>query len=792
MINYLNNYEKIADYLDDDISIRDINSIKEALYNKKFLLTFVGQFSSGKSKLINNIIEKDLLPVKIKESTQVPTLISYGKEEKAIIFYEDNTTEEISIEKVREIWLGNQDIEFRDIDHIEILTESKLLETGLIIADTPGVNSIIEKHEKLTRKIINSSEEIVYVLSKPMTLTDQMFLNEIKEIGLKIICVRTFMDTIKSNEEKIEDVIQYDKESIEAIGDSSIIKIYHVSNERDNIWFEKIQEIKDYIEVDISQNVEEKLKESCNLKLLNIRENLKNKLENKKETLELLLEDNKKEIDTDIEKIQSTINDIEKILDSEKKEYDKNCKLVKKEAKRELSKSKTYVLDDIEKCINRVALNDNIENELQNVVYTKISSASKKMQKAYINPFDEFIYDTCILLENKLNEIADNIDVNCEMPSSFNELALTVNVENDEVEELRSEILEIANYIEDKENEIALLDSSSEEYKKEKKEIESLVDEVKKEIESQGVYQEKLIKVENENNQPSEILRKVGAGLDWATLLIPGEGYLKIGNKICDKIGKGQSVVKKLGKQIKKADSLKDAIFSLKNIRDISKKTRKTKKRIEKVSNTIDTINTQIEMVKNDGNTKILDLLTFEHWFEKIGKNFDKPEVYEVDKEYERQYREEQKILNEKYSKLRREELQKLEELGLIKDEKHKAEKEKEIAQKRDKQLKDELAKKQKEIKLKTQEQYFESVKKAYYNLFKDSVDELEEKIILEYDKYLEEPLGKYYEKGIAQFKFELNENKKAKEEILNKYESSSIKENQEDLQKCKEYIQFL
>lgn len=779
MINYLNNYEEIADYLNDDISVRDINSIKEVLYDKKFLLTFVGQFSSGKSKLINNIIEKDLLPVKIKESTQVPTLISYGKEEKAIIFYEDTTTEEISIEKVKEIWLGNQNIEFKDIDHIEILTESKLLETGLIIADTPGVNSIIEKHEKLTRKIIKSSEEIVYVLSKPMTLTDKMFLNEIKEIGLKIICVRTFMDTIKSNEEKIEDVIQYDKESIEAIGDSSIIKIYHVSNERDNIWFEKIQEIKDYIEVDISQNVEEKLKESCNLKLLNIRENLKNKLENKKETLELLLEDNKKEIDTDIEKIQSTINDIEKILDSEKKEYDKNCKLVKKEAKRELSKSKTYVLDDIEKCINRVALNDNIENELQNVVYTKISSASKKMQKAYINPFDEFIYDTCILLENKLNEIADNIDVNCEMPSSFNELALTVNVENDEVEELRSEILEIANYIEDKENEIALLDSSSEEYKKEKKEIESLVDEVKKEIESQGIYQEQLIKVENENTQPSEVLKMIGLGLDWATLLIPGKAY----ENVASKIGKGGAVLKKV---VNQADSTKDILFAVKNIGDVSKKTRKTKKRTEKVMDIAKRANVASQK------KGILDLLTFEHWFEKIGKNFDKPETYEVDKEYERQYRETQKMLNDKYSKLIKNQVQKLEELGLIKDKKHKAEKEKEIAQKRNKQLKDELAKKQKEIKLKTQKHYFENTKNAYYNLFKNSVDELEEKIILEYDKYLEEPLEKYYEKGIAQFKFELNENKRVKEEILNKYESSSIKENQEDLQKCKEYIQFL
>ena len=43
MINYLNDYEEIAAYLDDDISIRDINSIKEALDKKKFLLTFISK-----------------------------------------------------------------------------------------------------------------------------------------------------------------------------------------------------------------------------------------------------------------------------------------------------------------------------------------------------------------------------------------------------------------------------------------------------------------------------------------------------------------------------------------------------------------------------------------------------------------------------------------------------------------------------------------------------------------------------------------------------------------------------
>ena len=65
MLEYLNGLEEVTTYLNDNFLKNKINLIKDAINERKFLLTFVGQFSSGKSRLINNILGIDILPVRI-------------------------------------------------------------------------------------------------------------------------------------------------------------------------------------------------------------------------------------------------------------------------------------------------------------------------------------------------------------------------------------------------------------------------------------------------------------------------------------------------------------------------------------------------------------------------------------------------------------------------------------------------------------------------------------------------------------------------------------------------------
>lgn len=71
-------------------------------------MAFIGQFSAGKSYLINNLLERKLLPQGITETTPLLTYIRYNDElndlsECAILHFQDGISEKISLEEVANI-----------------------------------------------------------------------------------------------------------------------------------------------------------------------------------------------------------------------------------------------------------------------------------------------------------------------------------------------------------------------------------------------------------------------------------------------------------------------------------------------------------------------------------------------------------------------------------------------------------------------------------------------------------------------------------------------------------------
>lgn len=788
MLEYLNRLEEITSYLNDDFLKNKINLIKDAINDRKFLLTFVGQFSSGKSRLINNILDMELLPVRILECTQVPTFIKYGQDERAIIFNEDSTTIEININDIKDIWLGNKIDKFNNMAHIEIFINNDILKNGLVIADTPGINSVVEKHERLTREILKSSEEIVYVISKPVTESDKLFLNEIINLGLKVICVRTYMDTIKSNEENIDDVVLYDQNAVKELGDNSIINIYHISNEKSSIWFNKIKDLKRYISVDITRNIDSKLEESCKLRLAKITNELNNQLENKKIDLECLLKNNEEELLKEVNNIEKALSKLEIKLSNQKNNYNKNIIEIRLEAKKDLIDMKEHILRDTKKEITDTSLCDGIEDKINSMIYKKLSDSTKLLQEIYITPFDNFINDNSILIENEINSVLCDINIDYNIPSSIEDLIIEMEEEELESEKLKRDILDLAKCIEEKENELEVLKEDSKKYEEEKNRLYEEIKEIELELENYGPYQCRYIEKDSEHMQPSEILKMIGNGLDWATLFIPGKAY----TQVAQKLGKTSAIISKTGKAIKQADSVKDGLFALKNIKNIAKKTRATKQRTQKVLNTFETINEVSKQSKLSGISAILEMTTFEYWFEKAGKCFDKPPKMEIDKEYEREYNETKRLLTEKHSKLKHAELEKLQKLGMIKTEEERVRKIKDLEIKRNKILVEELQQREKEIKLSAKQRAFETMKNEYYNIFEALIEELANTIILKCDNFLNIPLEKYYEKCIGNIKFEINKHKKMKEEILEKFKQNGINEVEQELIKCNRYLELI
>ena len=89
---------EISEYLGEMDTTSLLNKMQEMLSEGNYVLTVMGQFSAGKSTLINELVGKAVLPVNKTETTAVVTYLKYDTEDHAELVYTDGTIKACSIE----------------------------------------------------------------------------------------------------------------------------------------------------------------------------------------------------------------------------------------------------------------------------------------------------------------------------------------------------------------------------------------------------------------------------------------------------------------------------------------------------------------------------------------------------------------------------------------------------------------------------------------------------------------------------------------------------------------------
>ena len=112
---------KISEYMNQNEIIETLKNYEYVLEGGRYILSFMGQFSAGKSCLINNLIGRDILPVHITETTALITYIEYSEDECVVLEKTDGTENVISFEESLEIWQnGKINDEISDISVMHI------------------------------------------------------------------------------------------------------------------------------------------------------------------------------------------------------------------------------------------------------------------------------------------------------------------------------------------------------------------------------------------------------------------------------------------------------------------------------------------------------------------------------------------------------------------------------------------------------------------------------------------------------------------------------------------------
>ena len=99
---------QIAEWLGKTEDLIKINKMEEIVDNGMYYITFWGHYSAGKSKLINNILKREILPVQSRETTATLTYVMYGEDEGCTVYFENGAKENFDLNYVKNIFQNTE------------------------------------------------------------------------------------------------------------------------------------------------------------------------------------------------------------------------------------------------------------------------------------------------------------------------------------------------------------------------------------------------------------------------------------------------------------------------------------------------------------------------------------------------------------------------------------------------------------------------------------------------------------------------------------------------------------
>ncbi|WP_414543260.1 dynamin family protein [Nostoc sp. CCY0012] len=192
--------------------IEDITIASKNLQKGVFRLLVLGDMKRGKSTFLNALIGENLLPSDVNPCTAVLTILRYGPEKTVTIHFNDGkspqkldfqsfkykyTIDPAEAKKLEQ----EKKSAFPDVDYAVVEYPLPLLEKGIEIVDSPGLNDT-ESRNELSLGYVNNCHAILFVMraSQPCTLGERRYLeNYIKGRGLSVFFLVNAWDQVRES-----------------------------------------------------------------------------------------------------------------------------------------------------------------------------------------------------------------------------------------------------------------------------------------------------------------------------------------------------------------------------------------------------------------------------------------------------------------------------------------------------------------------------------------------------------------------------------------------------------------
>ena len=301
---------EIAEYLKSDKVADELKALERRLQSDNVTLTLplVGEFSSGKTSLINALTDSKQLEIATKPTTATIYLLHFGQDRQyATIHRADGSKETVEV-------IGSlKNSELADIPLVDIYDTSTRVPRDLILVDTPGLSSPDARHKDALIRFLPEADAILMTVDCNQQITKSLlrFIEESNLASRKVYLIVTKCDTKPAS----------DRESIKRyIADNSKLPMEHivcVSAQQDDLaeFYDLIKQLsqskREILAAAIRgrlESLKEELKKEVNetLKLPNTAEELKEK----RAELERQEEEIEREIKHLISSVRCSVDDV--------------------------------------------------------------------------------------------------------------------------------------------------------------------------------------------------------------------------------------------------------------------------------------------------------------------------------------------------------------------------------------------------------------------------------------------------------------------------------------------------
>ncbi len=220
-----------------DVLIEQVEEVSKKIQSQRFRVAVVGEFSQGKSTLLNALLGEEIQPAREIPCSGAVTILKYGNQKRVTCRYKDGIEEEIPFNLYQEKASISEDAaidclsdELAQSEIEEIIFEHpdlELCKSGVEIVDSPGLNEHPER-TAITQKILENTDAAIFLTnaSRALTQGERDLMHELKtklngEDNSKpadnLFVIGNFMDLVRTEKgrtqvkQRIEKFVQGDR-----------------------------------------------------------------------------------------------------------------------------------------------------------------------------------------------------------------------------------------------------------------------------------------------------------------------------------------------------------------------------------------------------------------------------------------------------------------------------------------------------------------------------------------------------------------------------------------------------